>query len=433
MRRRKAAGRTDLGACRNGDVIRVKYVIIHGDGMADWPCEELAGRTPLEAAHKPNMDLVASRGRLGLVATIPPGMPPGSDVGTMTMLGYDPARYHTGRAPIEAASQGIELGPDDVVFRLNLVSLGLPEDGGLVMHDFTAGHITTEEAARLVADLGAALSRDGLELRSGVSYRHLMVWRNGPAGARLTPPHDITGKPVAPHLPTGEGAETLRALMERGRGVLADHPVNRARRAKGLPEANALWFWGQGRRPAVPSIKERFGLSGSVISAVDLVNGLGRLAGLRVVKVPGATGFLDTDYGAKGRYGLAALEDCDFLLLHIEAPDEAGHMGRGDLKREAIERIDELILGPMIEGLRRFGDFALLLMPDHATPCRLKTHSDEPVPFAMLSKKDLKAGAHPAADAPAGRRYTEADAKRTGTVYARGHELAEEFFALRPA
>jgi 2,3-bisphosphoglycerate-independent phosphoglycerate mutase len=401
----------------------MKYIIIHGDGMADWPCDELGGKTPLEAANKPNMDLLATRGELGLVATIPAGMPSGSDVGTMTMLGYDPARYHTGRAPIEAASQGIDMAPDDVVFRMNLVSLKPGADGALVMDDFTAGHITTEEAAAIVADLSAQLSDDGIEFHNGVSYRHLMVWHGGPAATRLTPPHDITGKPSGPHLPEGEGAERLRKIMDRAAAILREHPVNRARIAAGKPAATSVWFWGQGRRPAMPTLKERFGVEGSVISAVDLVNGLGRLAGLERIMVPGATGFLDTDYAAKARYGLKSLERHDFLLLHIEAPDEAGHMGRADLKRDAIERIDELIIGPLLRDLPALGDFRLLLMPDHATPCKLKTHSNEPVPFAMLGSSSSKGAV--------ARRYTEAEAARTGVAVTDGYRLIESLLATR--
>ncbi|HKF28073.1 MAG TPA: cofactor-independent phosphoglycerate mutase [Candidatus Binataceae bacterium] len=401
----------------------MKYVLIHGDGMADWPCEELGGMTPLEAAHKPNMDQIARCGVLGLVATIPEGMPSGSDVGTMTMMGYDPRRYHTGRAPIEAASQGIELGPADVVFRMNLVSLKpAAADGRQVMNDFTAGHITSEEAAQIVSDLGRELSGGGIEFFNGVSYRHLMVWREGSAKTNLTPPHDITGKEIDPHLPKGEGAPQLIDLMGRASALLADHPVNRRRRERNLPEANSVWFWGQGTRPAVPSLKTRFGVEGSVISAVDLVNGIGRLAGLKLIKVPGATGFLDTDYAAKGRYGLESLRARDFLLLHIEAPDEAGHMGRADLKTEAIERIDELIVGPMIEGLTRLGDFAILLMPDHATPSKLKTHSPEPVPFALMTAADF------ARPDPPQRRYTEAEGARTGLRVDHGYTLIASLF-----
>jgi len=401
------------------EIPRMKYVIIHGDGMADWPCDELGGKTPLEAARKPNMDLLATRGVLGLTATIPAGMPSGSDVGTMSMLGYDPRRYHTGRAPIEAASQGIAMGPRDVVFRMNLVSLTPGEGSARIMNDFTAGHITSEEAARIVADLERELGGDGIEFKPGVSYRHLMVWRDGIGATRLTPPHDITGQEVEDHLPQGEGSERLRDLMRRAAAILARHPVNDARRAAGKPQASSIWFWGQGTRPAVPTLRERFGVEGSVISAVDLVNGIGRLAGLEPIKVPGATGFLDTDYAAKARYGLNSLRHKDFLLLHIEAPDEAGHMGRADLKQEAIERIDELIIGPMLPGLAAMGEFAILLQPDHATPSKLKTHSPEPVPFALMTSRAYAraGGAH--------RRYTEDEGKRTGLEVSDGYRLIE--------
>lgn len=397
----------------------MKYVIIHGDGMADWPCDELGGQTPLEAARKPNMDLLATRGILGLTATIPAGMPSGSDVGTMSMLGYDPRRYHTGRAPIEAASQGIAMGPADVVFRMNLVSLAPGAGGAQVMNDFTAGHISSEEAARIVDDLRRELAGDGIEFFNGVSYRHLMVWRDGIGNTKLTPPHDISGKEIATHLPEGEGSGRLRDLMKRAAAILAGHPVNAARRAAHKPEASSVWFWGQGTRPAVPTLKERFGIDGSVISAVDLVNGIGRLAGLAPIKVPGATGFLDTDYGAKARYGLESLKHHDFLLLHIEAPDEAGHMGRADLKTDAIEKIDELIIGPMLPALAAMGEFAILLQPDHATPSKLKTHSPEAVPFALLTSK-----AYARTDAPA-RRYTEAAGKSTGIEVGDGYRLIE--------
>ncbi len=399
----------------------MKYVIVHGDGMADWPCPELGGKTPLQAAHKPNMDRIAACGELGLVATIPNGMPPGSDVGTMTMLGYDPLRYHTGRAPIEAASMGLDIGPTDIVFRMNLVTLD-SASGSSVMGDFTAGHISSEEAAEVVRDIGRELGNREFEFHNGVSYRHIMIWHGGPADTVLTPPHDITGKPVAEYLPRGSGAERLRDLMARAAEILARHPVNQARRDGGKPAATSVWFWGQGKRPAVPTLRERFGASGGVISAVDLVNGLGRLAGLDLIKVPGATGFLDTDYAAKGSYALDALKERDFLLVHIEAPDEAAHMGRADLKVEAIERIDELVVGKLLEGLHRLGPCRILLMPDHATPCRLKTHSNDPVPFAMVSGEAL--GLPPRAN----RRYTEADAAATGLMVGDGHGLIGRLF-----
>jgi 2,3-bisphosphoglycerate-independent phosphoglycerate mutase len=400
----------------------MKYVIVHGDGMADWPCPELGGRTPLQAARKPNMDRIAACGELGLVATIPSGMPPGSDVGTMTMLGYDPQRYHTGRAPIEAASMGLDVGSDDVVFRMNLVTLNPVPDGSTVMGDFTSGHISSEEAAEIVRDISKSLGSREFEFHNGVSYRHIMIWHGGPIDTVLTPPHDISDKPVADHLPRGAGAERLRDLMAQAAEILARHPVNQARRAAGKPAATSVWFWGQGKRPAVPTLRQRFGADGAVISAVDLVNGLGRLAGLEVIKVPGATGFLDTDYAAKGRYGLDALRERDFLLVHIEAPDEAAHMGRADLKVEAIERIDELVLGTLLEGLPSHGAFRLLLMPDHATPCKLKTHSNEPVPFAMVSGEALE---QPPSVI---RRYTEEDAAASGLIVGDGYDLIERLF-----
>ncbi len=401
----------------------MKYVIIHGDGMADWPCDELGGKTPLEAAHKPNMDLLATRGTLGMVATIPTGMPSGSDVGTMSMLGYDPRRYHTGRAPIEAASRGITMGADDIVFRMNLVSITAGAGGSRIMNDFTAGHISSGEAARIIQDLRPELESGGIELYNGVSYRHLMVWRGGVREMVLTPPHDISGRDIAPHLPSGNGSDRLRDLMARAEEILAKHPVNFTRRSDSKPEASSIWFWGQGTRPAVPTLKDRFGAEGAVISAVDLVNGIGRLAGLKPITVPGATGFLDTDYGAKGRYGLQALEDSDFLLLHIEAPDEAGHMGRADLKKQAIERIDEMIVGPMVAGLAKRGAFTILLQPDHATPSKIKTHSPEPVPFALMTSREYAERAN----APA-RRYTEHDGAATGVAVDDGYRLIESLF-----
>jgi len=399
----------------------MKYVIVHGDGMADWACAELGGRTPLEAARKPNMDRIASCGELGMVATIPQGMAPGSDVGTMTMLGYDPARYHTGRAPIEAASQGLPVGAGDAVFRMNLVSLK-EEDEGLTMADFTAGHIGSDEAAALVQSLQARLGGDEIRFYPGVSYRHLMVWRGGPVTAQTTPPHDITDRAVASHLPRGEGAQRLNQLMKEARTILAGHPVNQARLAAGKAAATDVWFWGQGRPPALPTLKQRFNKQGAAISAVDLVRGLGRLAGLEIINVPGATGYLDTDYAAKGRFGLEALRRCDFLLLHIEAPDEAGHMGRADLKVEALERIDELIVGPLLRGLPAMGEFRLLLMPDHATPCRLKTHSSEPVPYALVSSVALTSSAGRQ------RRYTEAEGLRAGPALSEGYRLIDRLF-----
>jgi 2,3-bisphosphoglycerate-independent phosphoglycerate mutase len=393
----------------------MKYLILQPDGVADQPIAELGDRTPLEYARTPNMDRLASCGILGMTHTIPKGLPPGSDVGTMSILGYDPRRYHTGRSPIEAASMGVELGPDDVAFRCNLVCI---EDG--VMQDFTAGHISTEEAGEIVRDLQRQLGTDGIEFHPGVSYRHLLVWKDGKASMRTTPPHDITDRTVAEHLPDGDGAEVLRRLMAASQELLAQHAVNRARRQRGQRAATSIWLWGQGKRPTLPTLRQRFGLEGAVISAVDLVNGLGILAGLEVIKVPGVTGFLDTNYQGKASYGLRALRRKDLVFIHVEATDETGHMGAVDKKVQAVEDFDGKIVGPILEGLRETGDWRLLLMPDHATPCALKTHSSDPVPFVVVEARDLETGR-------SARTYGERAAAATGLVVEAAHTLLPDY------
>jgi 2,3-bisphosphoglycerate-independent phosphoglycerate mutase len=393
----------------------MKYLILQPDGVADQPIAALGDRTPLEYARTPNMDRLASCGILGMTHTIPKGLPPGSDVGTMSILGYDPRRYHTGRSPIEAASMGVELGPDDVAFRCNLVCI---EDG--VMQDFTAGHISTEEAGEIVRDLQHQLGTDGIEFHPGVSYRHLLVWKDGKTSMRTTPPHDITDRSVAEHLPDGDGADVLRRLMAASQELLAQHAVNRARRERGQRVATSIWLWGQGKRPALPTLRQRFGLEGAVISAVDLVNGLGILAGLEVIKVPGVTGFLDTNYQGKASYGLRALQRKDLVFIHVEATDETGHMGAVDKKVQAVEDFDSKIVGPILEGLRETGDWRLLLMPDHATPCALKTHSSDPVPFMVVETRDLET-------ARSARTYGERAAAATGLVVEAAHTLLPDY------
>ena len=398
----------------------MKYVVLQGDGMADEPIADLGGKTPLEHARIPNLDQMAARGILGLTRTIPRGLPPGSDVGTMSILGYDPARYHTGRSPIEAASLGVELGPADVAFRCNLVTLETPEGGVEIMRDFAAGHPPSGEAAELVLDMNRALGRDGLEFHPGVSYRHLLVWRGGEDRMRTTPPHDLTDKPVAGHFPEGAGAEVLRDLMERSRGFLAEHRLCRERLARGARAPTAIWLWGQGRRPQLPTLRERFGIEGSVIAAVDLVNGLGVLAGLRRITVPGATGFLDTNFRGKAEYGLRALAERDLLFLHVEAPDEGGHMGDAQKKVEAIENFDQKVVGPLLEGLRQSGgEWRILVLPDHPTPCALKTHTSDPVPFVVyVSSDEQKPRGLP-------RGYNERDAREHGIFIPEAHTLLD--------
>lgn len=394
----------------------MKYLILQGDGMADYPLESLGGKTPLEAAATPHMDWLASHGIFGLAHTIPEGFPPGSDVGNMSILGYDPALYHTGRSPLEAASMGVALAPQDIAFRCNLVTLKEAGDG-VVMEDFTAGHISSDEAAEIIRDLNRELGRDGVEFYPGVSYRHLMVWRGGKESMATIPPHDITGKEIAPYLPQGEGAEKLRTLMDASKTLLARHPINRRRKEKGKRRATSIWLWGQGRAPMLPSLKERFGIEGGVISAVDIINGLGAYAGLERIRVPGITGFFDTNYKGKGEYGLRALAEKDLMFIHVEAPDEAGHMGDVEKKVQAIEEFDEKVVGTLLGGMERWRDWRLLLLPDHPTPIVLKTHVSDPVPFVLFSSNQA------AEQKRLG--FNESDAKKTGIVARQAFKLIE--------
>jgi 2,3-bisphosphoglycerate-independent phosphoglycerate mutase len=347
-----------------------KYLVVLGDGMADEPLEELGGLTPLEYARTPHFDRIAREGACGMLRTIPPGFEAGSDIANLSILGYDPAKYYTGRGPLEAASIGIDLGPGDYAYRCNLVTV---QDG--VMEDFTAGHISSAEGTRLIAALNEHLERPCLH--AGVSYRNLMVVGEG-SGAKTTPPHDIVGKPIREYLPRGRDAPLLRRVMERSGAILRDHRVNRARIREGKRPATMIWPWSGGKRPALPSFRERYGLSAGIIAAVDLLNGIARYAGMEVIRVPGATGYLDTDYQAKARYALEALKRLDFLYLHVEAPDEAGHMGSVEEKVWAIERVDGMV-GTIMKSF----EGVIAVLPDHPTPIRLKTHTADPVPFAV--------------------------------------------------
>jgi len=354
----------------------MKLIVLLGDGMADLPLEVLGGRTPLQAAEKPNMDRLARQGRSGLARTVPEGYAPGSDVANLSVMGYDPAEYYTGRAPLEAAAMYVPLGPGEIAFRCNFVTI---ENG--LMKDYSAGHISSPEGRELIEALAPLMP--GRRLYPGVSYRNLLVLQAG-AHAECTPPHDISGQPVAKHLPRGQDSQLLVALMEAARPVLERHPVNQRRMAAGKRPANAIWLWGQGPAPHMPSFAKKYGLSGAMISAVDLLKGIGRYAGLEVIDVPGATGNIDTNYQGKVDAALEALKSRDYVYLHIEAPDEAGHEGEIDLKVRAIELFDEKVVGPVLQALEKSGeDWRVLLMPDHATPIAIKTHSSDPVPFTI--------------------------------------------------
>lgn len=398
----------------------MKYVILIGDGMADTAIAELGNKTPLEFASTPNLDSIAGSGKLGLFKTVPEGYSPGSDVANLSVLGYDPKLYYTGRAPLEAASIGVKLSPTDIAFRCNLVTLA-PKDGGIIMDDYSSGHITTEDATGIILDLDKELSKEGVRFYPGTSYRHLMVWSNGAKAIKATPPHDISDKRIENYLPKGEGAEKLLRLMELSQGIMKDHPVNKKRIAAGKKPATSIWLWGQGSAPAMPTMKQRFGVEGAIISAVDLMKGIGIYAGLEVLKVPGATGYIDTNYKGKADFALAALEKKDFVCVHVEAPDEAGHNGNLKDKLRAIEDFDKLIIGPILEGLKKHGEFRVLALPDHPTPIAIKTHTPDPIPFAMCT------------NAPLGKasKFSEKGAEATGIVVEDCKSMIEEFFGKK--
>lgn len=404
----------------------MKYALIIPDGCADEPQAALGGRTPLQAAHKPHMDEVAARGLSGLSDNVPANMPSGSDVGTMSLFGYDPQQYHTGRAPLEAAAQGIELGAGDWAIRCNIVTI---LDG--VMKSFTAEQISNEDARELLALMQqACCGSEHWKFHPGVSYRNLLIYRCRDGRAPFAddtytvPPHDITDQPVAEHLPIGSGACDLRALMETSARLFADAGVNRRRCEHQEPPATQIWLWGQGQRPALTPFFERYGVHGAVITAVDLLRGLGRLIGWDVIEVAGATGYLDTDYAAKGRAAIEALQKYDFVTVHVEATDEASHEGRVHEKVRALEEIDEKIVGPVHAALQQYGDYRLLVSPDHPTFLRTRTHSHGFVPFTMC-------GSGVAPDRSAS--YDEVAAAETGLDLPRGCELMELFLHGRRA
>lgn len=400
----------------------MKYVVLIGDGMGDYPLEELGGKTPLQAASTPAMDFLACEGELGLVKTIPPGFEPGSDVANLSILGYDPASCYTGRGPLEAGSMGITLSPDDVAFRCNLVTLDFMANGRVVMVDYSGGHISTEEARVMVADIGREVKVNGLTLYPGVSYRHLLVWAEGKEKLATVPPHDHTGKDVTAHWGVYQHDPNLINWIAQVLIILRDHPVNERRVKEGKKPANAVWLWGQGRMPYMPKFAERFGIKGAIISAVDLLKGIGVYAGLEPITVPGATGYLDTNYQGKAAYALAALKEKDLVVVHVEAPDEASHGGNLEEKIKAIENFDRKVVRVVIDGLAEFGEHRILLVTDHYTPISVKTHVSEPVPFAIFSSnrrgRTREAG------------FNEVSAKETGLFIRDGFKLMEKFIRI---
>ncbi len=397
----------------------MKYAVILGDGMADWPVKELGGKTPLDVAHHPHMDKLAQNGTFGLVKTVPDGMKPGSDTANLSVFGYDPRVYYTGRSPLEAMSLGIQLDESDVTYRCNLVTLsGSDKLEETVMQDYSAGEISTEEAKELVSFLNEHLKSNGVDLFPGFSYRHCLVLRNAEDGAELTPPHDISGQPVKGKLPVGTNQVLLMRWMKSSFELLRDHPVNIARVAADKNPANAIWFWGEGRKPALMPFYEKNGLKGAVISAVDLIQGIGRCAEMEVIKVDGATGTFETNFAGKADAAIDAFSrGIDYVYIHMEAPDECGHHGQLKEKIYSIEQIDEKVLGPVMEYLENSGeDYRILLLPDHPTPLEIKTHSSDPIPFVLYQKDD---------DAKRAVFYNERDAKSTGIYQDSGYKLID--------
>lgn len=399
----------------------MKYVVVLGDGMADYPVDSLSGKTPLEVAHKPFTDTLANLSEVGLVRTIAAGLKPGSDVANLSVLGYDPKECYTGRSPLEAASMGIPLKDTDVTARANLVTLsGEGEYEALTMEDYSAGEISTEEAKILIGFLKKELDTDENKLYAGISYRHCFVADRGKIAGDLTPPHDITGKPIKEYLPHSEAGRAYLSLMKRSYELLKNHPVNEARVKSGKRPANSLWFWGEGTKPALQNFTERYGVKGAMISAVDLLKGIGKLAGMEVIEVEGATGNYDTDFSGKAEAALAALKNgADFAYIHIEAPDECGHHGDVEHKIYSIEQIDEKVVKRVVEGLRGFGEpFSVMVLPDHPTPIKTMTHCSDPVPYLIYRSNLPVIGAA---------KYDEAHAAASGKFVQSGVDLMKRF------
>jgi len=392
----------------------MKYALILPDGAADEPIAELEGKTALQAARTPNMDWIATQGRVGTIRTVPSGFLPGSDVATLSVLGYDAKTCYTGRAPLEAIARRITLAPESLVFRCNLVTI---VDGE--MEDFSAGHISQPEAAKLVADLQEQLGDDRIAFHSGVSYRHLMTMKDA-AGIKVecTPPHDILSQPISGHLPTGKGSDLIRSIMQRSEDVLASHEVNQVRCDLGENPATSIWLWGQGPMPKLTSFRERFGVRGAAITGVDLFRGIAMGIGWRMIDVPGATGYFDTNYGGKGEHAVAALDDVDLVAVHVEAPDEAGHNGDVVAKIKAIEQVDEHVVGPLLDKLQRFDTWRVLCIPDHPTPISKRTHTTTPPPFCMAGDGIVVDRANA---------FDEAQAEESDFHIDPGHELMEYF------
>jgi len=399
----------------------MKYIVILGDGMADYAVDVFDGKTILDVAKKPNMDYMAQHGEMGLVKTVLDGMKPGSDVANLSVMGYDTTKCYSGRSPLEAASIGVKLKDNDITFRANLVTLSDEENyEDKTMLDYSAGEISTEEAAELIKAVEEELHTDLIHYYAGVSYRHLLVWEGGSTNVNLTPPHDISDRKITEYLPKGEGADKLLEMMKKSEKILKNHPVNQKRIAEGKNPATSIWVWGEGTKPQLESFEKLYGLKGSVISAVDLIKGIAICAEMNSIDVEGANGNYNTNFEGKAEAALnAIMGDSDFVYLHMEGPDECGHQGDAEKKKLAVERIDEKVIGFLREKLSEAKvDYKMLILPDHPTPISLKTHVSDPVPYIIYDSANEKSG---------GETYTEKNAKKTGIYIDKGHELMKHF------
>ena len=400
----------------------MKYIVVLGDGMADYPVDAFDGKTILEVADKPMMDYMAQHGELGMVKTVQDGMKPGSDVANLSVMGYDTSNCYTGRSPLEAASIGIPLKDTDVTFRCNIVTLSDEENyEDKTMLDYSSGEITTEEATELMKAIAAELDTDAVKFYPGISYRHLTVWDNGSTNVDLTPPHDISDRKIKDYLPKGDGADILLDMMKRSEKILKEHPVNKARVAAGKNPATSIWPWGEGTKPSIGNFKEKYGLDGSVISAVDLIKGIAKCAGMNSIDVEGATGNCETNWDGKAQAALDAITgDSDFVYIHMEAPDEMGHQGLPDKKKWAVETIDKKVVTFLKDELNKRGiDFRMMILPDHPTPIKLKTHVSDPVPYIIYDSRDDSVKNDLT--------YTEENGKKTGIYIEKGYTLMDRF------
>lgn len=399
----------------------MKYVVVLYDGMADYPVPALDGKTPMEVAKKPNMDFLASKGEVGLVRTVAKGLKPGSDVANMSVMGFDPMKYYTGRSPLEVASIGIDMSPSDVSLRTNLVTLSqddLPYEQKTI-EDYCADDISTEEASVLIEEVQKQLGTDEFTFYKGVSYRHCLIWKNGTTElGKMTPPHDITGKVITEYLSTSENAKPLIEIMKKSYDILKDHPINLERIKNGKRPANSIWLWGEGKRPALAPFEKIFGIKGSVVSAVDLIKGIGGCAEMEVADVDGATGYIDTNFEGKAKAGLELLERNDLVYIHFEAPDECGHRNEPENKVRAIEMIDERVLPILFDGLKKYDDYKIMILPDHPTPIVTRTHASDPVPYLIYHKNDEKNGVSS---------INEKTAEATGVFIEHGPDIMKHF------